>query len=191
MQKTYDLIKTDYLRYQSRADQDRRIESVTFWEIARLFSLSTAFKLGTLYRLSVPIYNKYAHKKRGLWLIPALLFEFTRFLTGSEIDPRAEIGPGLKIIHGMGIIIGIEAKIGANAYIYNDITIGYKGVEDEGTGQAVIGNNVRIGTGARLLGNIEIGDNVVIGANSVVTKSFPADTVVAGIPAKIIKHIEV
>lgn len=186
---TLYLIKSDYLRYVNKANQTKLIEDVGIWEMLRFFCFSTPFKLSSLYRISVPIYNKYA-KKRFFWVIPAFLFEFIRFLTGSEIDPRAKIGEGLRIIHGMGIIIGIEAIIGKNAYLYNHITIGYKGVHDEGTGQAKIGDNVRIGAGARILGNISIGHNVTIGANAVVTKSLPDNVVAAGIPAKIIKKIE-
>lgn len=189
MKSVYYLIKTDYLRYTNEENNRKNIKNITIRHIMRCFLLSNAFRLNLLYRISVPIYKKLS-QKRMLWLIPSLLFEFTRFITGSEIDPRAEIGEGLKIIHGTGIVIGIETKIGKNAYIYNDITIGYKNINDEGTGQASIGDNVRIGVGARLLGNITIGNNVVIGANAVVTKSFPDNVVIGGVPAKIIKRIE-
>lgn len=180
------LIKTDYLRYLKKENTPENIRAVKYSSLLMKFFLSTPFRLGFLYRVSVPIYFRYS-QKRFLWLFPAFLFEMTKFLTGSEIDPRAEIDEGLRIVHGMGIVIGIEPKIGKNAYIYNDITIGYKGADDEGTGQAKIGDNARIGTGARILGNITLGNNVTIGANAVVTKSFPDNVIIAGIPAKIIK----
>ena len=184
MREAWHLIKTDYLRYSPK-----KYENIRFRDLLLCFSTSNAFRLSCLYRLSVPIYFRLRPKK-FFWIIPSFLFELTRFLTGSEIDPRAEIGEGLKIIHGVGIIIGIEVKIGKNAYVYNDITIGYKNIDDEGTGQAKIGDNVRIGTGARLLGNITLGNNVVIGANAVVTRSFPDNVVLGGVPAKIIKYID-
>jgi len=189
MKQAYYLIKTDYLRYVSKDISKDDVDEVTFCNIIKNFLLSNAFRLSVLYRISVPIYKKLS-TKRILWLIPSLWVEITRFLTGSEIDPRAEIGEGLRIIHGVGIVIGLFLTIGRNACIYNDITIGYKNIDEEGTGQAKIGDGVRIGTGARLLGNITIGSNVVIGANAVVTKSFPDNVVVVGIPARVLKKNE-
>jgi serine O-acetyltransferase len=106
-------------------------------------------------------------------------------LFGIEITIQCEIGPGLIFPHTQGIVIG-SVKIGENALIYNGVTIGAKkmDVNFNPSSRPIIGNNVMIGSGAKILGSINIGDNVIIGANSVVTKSVPNDKLVLGIPAK-------
>ncbi|MGC8729463.1 MAG: serine O-acetyltransferase [Elusimicrobiales bacterium] len=106
-------------------------------------------------------------------------------LFGLEITIQCEIGPGLIFPHTQGIVIG-SVKIGENALIYNGVTIGAKkmDVNFNPSSRPIIGNNVMIGSGAKILGSINIGDNVIIGANSVVTKSVPNDKLVLGIPAK-------
>jgi len=93
-------------------------------------------------------------------------------------------GAGLFIYPGLGGVIG-EGRIGDNCWISPGVTIGYKGAD---SGLPAIGNNVFIGVGARLLGGITIGDNVVIGANAVVVKDVPANCTVGGVPARIIKQ---
>jgi serine O-acetyltransferase len=122
----------------------------------------------------------------GKILFP-LYFLITYFILDFNIDPNVKIGRGL-YLHNRGIIITSHAKIGDNAHMIGPITIGSKSLEDSRS--ATIGNNVTIGTGARIIGSLTIGDNVVIGANAVVVKNIPNDCVVGGIPARILKTLE-
>lgn len=96
------------------------------------------------------------------------------------------IGPGLLIKHGFGSVIDAE-KIGKDCLIFQEVVIGYK--DKNRTGKPVIGNNVHVGPGAKILGSVTIGDNVDIGTNAVITRDVPKNSVVAGIPARIIKHL--
>ena len=103
-------------------------------------------------------------------------------ITGIDIHPNC-VGPGLHVPHGK-IVINSSAKIGANCKILSDVTIGFHGSYEQ-SGSAQIGNRVFIGTGARILGNIRIADDVVIGANAVVTKDIlEPGTTWAGIPVR-------
>lgn len=106
---------------------------------------------------------------------------------GVEIAERATIGQGLKVYHGQGLVVHFNTKIGTNAVLRQNTTIG---VKDGFSMAPKIGNNVNIGANCVLIGDIEIGDNVQIGAGSVVVHSFPSNCVIAGNPAKIIKYIE-
>lgn len=105
-----------------------------------------------------------------------------RSWTGIEIHPGAVIGKGLVIDHGMGVVIGETAIIGDNCVIYHGATLGGTGKE-RAKRHPTIGNNIMIGAGAKLLGNINIGDNSKVGSNAVVLKSCPPDSVLVGIPA--------
>ena len=106
---------------------------------------------------------------------------------GIDLTPNVA-GPGLHIVHGK-VVVNTFSKIGSNCKILSDVTIGISGKKDS-LGAPSIGNNVYIGTGARILGNITIADNVVIGANAVVTKSITESGItVAGIPAKKINDV--
>jgi serine O-acetyltransferase len=112
-----------------------------------------------------------------------LLFKFIQIITGIELPCEAEVGHNFVIDHFGGIIISGYARIGDNCRIRNGVTIGLRRVEEK---QApVIGNNVDIGAGAKLLGPIRIGDNVVIGANAVVLCDVPDDSIAVGVPAMI------
>ncbi len=114
---------------------------------------------------------------------------FIRVIYSSDISLRAKIGPGLVIMHGHDIVIGRNVVIGKNCKILNGVTLGNKDTESNVNQQPTVGDNVIIGSGAKILGAIHIGSNVKIGANSVVIKDVQSFTVVAGIPAKIINHI--
>ena len=109
-----------------------------------------------------------------------------RFWTGIEIHPGAQIGRGLFLDHGMGIVIGETAVIGDNCTIYHGVTLGGTG-HGKGKRHPTVGNNVLIGTGAKLLGPFTVGDNAMIGANAVVLSDVPANATVVGIPAKIVR----
>jgi len=99
----------------------------------------------------------------------------SRWLTGIEIHPGARLGRGVFIDHGMGVVIGATAIVGDDVMIYHDVTLGAR-TGGSGKRHPTIGNNVVIGAGARVLGDISVGNGVKIAANMVVTKSVPAST---------------
>ena len=109
--------------------------------------------------------------------------QLSRFFTGIEIHPGATIGKGLFIDHGMGVVIGETAEVGDNVTIYHGVTLGGTG-KNKGKRHPTIGNNVLIGTGAKVLGPITVGDNAKIGANSVVLHNVPEGATAVGIRAK-------
>lgn len=114
-----------------------------------------------------------------------LISQIGRLFTGIEIHPGATIGCGILIDHGMGVVIGETAQIGDRVTIYQGATIGATGNEKEFKRHPTIGNDVIIGSGAKILGPVKIGDNVKIGANSVVIKDVPKNCTAVGIPAQI------
>ncbi len=116
-----------------------------------------------------------------------LISQLTRFFTGIEIHPGAKIGKGFFIDHGMEVVIGETTEIGNNATLYQGVTLGGTGKE-KGKRHPTLGNNVTVAAGAKILGNIKIGDNSVIGAGSVVIKDVPPDSTVVGVPGRIVKH---
>jgi serine O-acetyltransferase len=111
--------------------------------------------------------------------------QWTRFWTGIEIHPGATIGRRVVIDHGMGVVIGETAVVGDDVLIYHGVTLGGK-ENTTAKRQPTIGNNVLLGAGAKIIGDIEIGTGAQIGANAVVTKSVPAGAVVVGPKATII-----
>lgn len=118
-----------------------------------------------------------------LYFLARFVSNIARFWVGIEIHPGATIGKGLVIDHGMGVVIGETAVIGDNCLIYHGVTLGGTGKEC-GKRHPTLKNNVMIGAGAKVLGNIILHDNAKVGANSVVTKDVAANTSVVGIPAK-------
>lgn len=121
------------------------------------------------------------------WRVPARLWsQIGRMLTGIEIHPGATIGKNLFIDHGMGVVVGETATIGDNCTIYHGVTLGGKGDAPGGKRHPDIGDNVMIGSGAQVLGAIDVGNGARIGANSVVTRNVPAGVTVMGIPARVI-----
>lgn len=118
-----------------------------------------------------------------LFFIARFFSEVGRFLSGIEIHPGAKIGSRLVIDHGFGIVIGETTEIGDDCLIFQGVTLG--GVDFSPTKRhPTIGNRVIVGGGSKILGPIEIGDDVKVGANSVVLKSVEAGVTVVGIPAK-------
>ncbi len=132
-----------------------------------------------LHRLAHPLY------KRGWVLLPRLISNLGRFLTGIEIHPGATIGEGLFIDHGTGIVIGETAELGKNVTLYQGVTLGGTGKE-KGKRHPTIGNNVVVASGAKVLGSFTVGDHAKIGAGSVVLKPVPAYATVVGIPGRIV-----
>ena len=121
----------------------------------------------------------------GYDLLAHIVSNVARFFTGIEIHPAARIGKGLMIDHGMGVVIGETAEIGDGCTIFQGVTLGGTGKE-QGKRHPTLHNNVFVGAGAKLLGNIEIGNNVKIGANAVVLCDVPESSTAVGIPARII-----
>ena len=122
----------------------------------------------------------------GVPIIPRVISQLARWLTGIEIHPAAKIGRGFFIDHGMGVVIGETTEIGDHVTLFQGVTLGGTGKE-RGKRHPTLGNHVVVGAGAKILGGIKIGDNVKIGANSVVLKSVPPNSTVIGVPARIIK----
>ncbi|MDF0668395.1 MAG: serine O-acetyltransferase [Nitrospira sp.] len=119
-------------------------------------------------------------------ILPRVISQLARWVTGVEIHPSAKIGTGFFIDHGMGVVIGETAEIGDYVTLFQDVTLGGTGKE-RGKRHPTLGNHVVVGAGAKILGGIKIGDNVKIGANSVVLKNVPANSTVIGVPARVIK----
>lgn len=120
-------------------------------------------------------------KKR--FFLARLVSQLARFFTGIEIHPGAKIGKGLFIDHGMGVVIGETAEVGDNVTLYHGVTLGGTG-KDTGKRHPTIEDNVLIGTGAKVLGPITVGEGAKIGANAVVVKNVPAKATAVGSPAK-------
>ena len=120
-------------------------------------------------------------------LIPRIISQFIRFLTGIEIHPGATIGRGLFIDHGMGVVIGETSIVGDHVTLYQGVTLGGTGKE-KGKRHPTIGNNVVIGTGAKVLGNISVGDNSYVGANAVVIKDVPPNSTIVGVPGRLTRQ---
>ena len=118
--------------------------------------------------------------------LPRLISQLAKFFTGIEIHPGATIGKGLFIDHGMGVVIGETTIIGDNVTLFQGVTLGGTGKE-KGKRHPTLGSNIVVGTGAKVLGNINIGDGVMVGANAVVVKDVPADSTVVGVPGRIVK----
>ncbi len=136
------------------------------------------------------LFHRIAHR---LWMsripvVPRLIAAVSRWLTGIEIHPGARIGERFFIDHGMGVVIGETAEIGENVTLFQGVTLGGTGKE-RGKRHPTLGNHVVVGAGAKVLGAISIGDDVKIGANSVVLRSVPAKATVVGVPGKIVKSL--
>jgi serine O-acetyltransferase len=125
--------------------------------------------------------------KMGIPLLPRVLGQFARAFTGIEIHPGAVIGEGLLIDHGMGVVIGETAIVGNNVTLYQGVTLGGTGKET-GKRHPTIGNNIVVGAGAKILGNIEVGDNSYIGANAVVLHDVPPNSTVVGVPGHVTRQ---
>ena len=124
--------------------------------------------------------------KKNLLFLARLISQIARFLTAIEIHPGATLGAGILIDHGMGVVIGETAELGDRITIYHGTTLGGTGKE-KGKRHPTVGDNVVIGAGSKVLGNIKIGSNSKIGANSVVLDDVPEGATVVGIPGKVVK----
>ena len=163
-EKSIQIFKNDYLRYYP---SDVEMSIIKIKQRLELVGI-------LLYRIS----REYFFKGNSKCDYYSLL---GRFLSGFEIYYSAEIGNGLRINHGIATVIRARVKIGDNCLIHQNITLG-----DKNSGRPTIGNNITIYSGAKILGDIHIGDGSIIGANSVYLKNAPAGSVLVGIPSKII-----
>ncbi len=136
--------------------------------------------------------HRLAHRlwKMKFRLFARMIAQLARWVTGVEIHPGAVIGHGFFIDHGMGVVIGETAEIGDYVTLFQGVTLGGTGKE-KGKRHPTLGNHVVAGSGAKVLGDIRIGDSVKIGANSVVLRSVPSNSTVIGIPGRVIKSVGV
>jgi serine O-acetyltransferase len=140
--------------------------------------------MGILFRLSstllhFPILGR---------LLAKIIEYLIRVLYASDISSKAKIKGGLVFTHGHDIVIGADVSLGKNCTIFNGVTLGNKDLKSSSVGnQPTLGDNVTLSTGVKVLGPLTIGDNVVVGANSVVIKNLPSDCIAVGVPVKIIK----
>lgn len=138
-----------------------------------------------LHAIIVHRFNHRLHEW-GVPLIPRLISQKVRFLTGIEIHPGAKIGKRFVIDHGMGVVIGETTEIGDNVLMYQGATLGGTG-KHKGKRHPTIGNNVVIGAGAKVLGPIKVGDFSRIGAGAVVVKDVPDHSTVVGVPGEVVR----
>ncbi len=146
---------------------------------AEIFLLYSGFHAVLYYRVA---HFFYKHKMK---FIARWVSQTGRFFTGVEIHPGATIGRGLLIDHGMGVVIGETAVVGDNCTIYQGVTLGGTG-KDTGKRHPTIGNNVMIGSGAKVLGPFSVGDNAKIAAGAVVLDTVPENATAVGVPARMI-----
>ncbi len=149
------------------------------WYVLESLLFENGYQAVVLYRLA------HWFKRRGIPFFGPLIARLSLFLNGVDVSPGARIGPGLMIVHGVGLVVGDHARIGSDAMLLQQVTIGASKYERRSE-MPRLGNNVFVAAGARLIGDIEIGDNVFIGANAVVTENVPANSrVVLAAPLKI------
>lgn len=165
------------IRSDVKAVLDRDPAARSFLEVFFLYSGVKAIRH---YRIAHWFYNK------KMYFIARYISQRARMITGIEIHPAAVIGDGVFIDHGMGVVIGETTLIGDNCTIYQGVTLGGTG-KDKGKRHPTIGNNVVIGSGAKVLGPFRVGDNSKIAANAVVLSEVPDNCTVVGVPGRIVK----
>jgi serine O-acetyltransferase len=135
------------------------------------------------------IYYRISHYlyQHRMYTAARIISQRARHKTGIEIHPGAKIGKGFFIDHGMGVVIGETTEIGDNCLLYQGVTLGGTG-KDKGKRHPTLGNNIMVGSGAKVLGPILIGDNAKIAANAVVLKDVPPNSTAVGVPAKVVKQ---
>jgi serine O-acetyltransferase len=167
------LIKEDIKRYMGK-------NNINLWDVIKCYFYSKGVQAVILFRISNWL-NKYRMKKLSI-----LVKNYNIRITGCEIGEKCSIGEGLVLPHPNGIVIANLTKIGKNATILQQVTIGLKD-PNYNNPPPILGDDVFCGAGSKILGNIKIGNKVIIGANSVVVTDIPDNCVAVGIPARIIK----
>ena len=173
---TPDLIRSDFERWRTGSGTLRAFSQEGLW--------------GTvIYRLR--------HRLRSEPLVPgaplwrALLYpvaKFLKLLVGASLNPAGEIGSGFMLVHGGSVFLGGEMVMGSDCTVFHEVTIGPSGIRSKE--YPVIGDRVTIFPGAKIIGGITVGDDAVIGANSVVIEDVPAGAVVAGNPGRVIRRAD-
>jgi serine O-acetyltransferase len=149
-----------------------------------VFLTYPGFHAVLLYRIAHFLY-------RNRLTLPARLVSLLgRFLTGVEIHPGAVIGPGFFIDHGMGVVIGETTVIGSDVTLYQGVSLGGTGKDSGQKRHPTLGNHVLVGAGAKILGNVTIGEGVRVGSNAVVLRSIPPHSTVVGIPGRVVRSKE-
>ena len=161
------------------------IESVKQRDPAAKNTLEIVLTYSGLHAVAAYRVSHYFYKNR-LYLTARVISQIARALTGIEIHPGATIGKGLFIDHGMGVVIGETTEIGDNCLIYQGVTLGGTG-KDKGKRHPTLGNNVMVGSGARVLGPFRVGNNVKIAANAVVLAAIPDNCTAVGVPARVVR----
>ncbi len=139
------------------------------WYVLESLLFENGYQAVVLYRLASWF------KRHRIPFFGPLIARLSLFLNGVDVSPGARIGPGLMIVHGVGLVIGDHTRIGADAMLLHQVTIGASKYERRSE-MPRLGDNVFVAAGARLIGGIEIGDNVFIGANAVVTRDIPSNS---------------
>ncbi|MGI5958296.1 MAG: serine O-acetyltransferase EpsC [Massiliimalia sp.] len=166
------------IRYDLNAYQSRDPAARSKFEIFLLYS---GFHAVFWYRLS---HWFFLH---NCFFLARLVSQLTKFFTGIEIHPGATIGKGLVIDHGSGVVIGETAVVGDDCTLYQGVTLGGTG-KDTGKRHPTLGNNVLVGSGAKVLGPFTVGDNSKIASNAVVLKEIPPDSTAVGVPARVVRQ---
>ena len=166
------------IRYDIKAIRERDPAARTSLEVLLLYS-----------GLHAVINHRFANffYRHKMFFIARMISQTSRFFTGIEIHPGATIGKGLFIDHGAGVVIGETAVIGDNCTLYQGVTLGGTG-KDKGKRHPTLGDNVMVGSGAKVLGPFTVGSNSKIAANAVVLEEIPENCTAVGIPAKIVKR---
>lgn len=180
----FDEIKGKLLKVKDEITNDIHIirerdpAAMSNFEVAFLYS---GFHAVLAYRLSNNLY------KKKHFFAARMVSQGARFVTGIEIHPGAKIGRGLFIDHGSGTVIGETTEIGDNCTIYQGVTLGGTG-KHSGKRHPTLGDNVMVGSGAKVLGPFKVGDNSKIAANAVVLEEIPENCTAVGIPARIVRR---
>ncbi len=161
------------------------IESVKQRDPAAKNTLEIVLTYSGLHAVAAYRVSHHFYKKR-MFLTARVISQLARHFTGIEIHPGATIGKGLFIDHGMGVVIGETTEIGDNCLIYQGVTLGGTG-KDKGKRHPTLGDNVMVGSGARVLGPFRVGNNVKIAANAVVLAAIPDNCTAVGVPARVVR----
>ncbi|MBU0682768.1 MAG: serine O-acetyltransferase [Candidatus Omnitrophota bacterium] len=169
-----------------RAVFSEAIETALQRDPAALNSLTIIFTYSGFHALVLYRIAHFLKKEWNIPFFPRFISQFAKFVTGIEIHPGASIGKGFFIDHGMGVVIGETTIIGDNVTLFQGVTLGGTGKE-RGKRHPTLKNDIVVGAGAKVLGNITIGNNVSIGANAVVLRDVPSNSTVVGVPGRVAK----